>query len=131
MAVIVIALLPSAIASVVSHRLSLPATTVAIAPLAALVRRISAPAWDLPLMVTTAFLTCALFLGEMTLTLGLDWSSTQVATAERSLSPAGPMIAACMSLRPAARPTPESTRTEMSPTGSSTMSCGSWSLSVT
>ena len=126
-----IALLPSAIASVVSQRLSLPTTVVAMAPLLAFWRRISAPAWDLPLTVITAFLTCALFLGEMTLTLGLDWSSTQVATAERSLSPAGPMIAACMSLRPAVRPTPASTWTEMSPTGSSTRSCGSWSLSVT
>ena len=89
-AVTVIALLPSAIASWSPRGRPCRPTVVAIAPLVAFWRRISAPAWDLPLTVTTAFLTCALFLGEMTLTLGLDLSSTQVATADRSLSPPGP-----------------------------------------
>ncbi len=85
-----ITLLPLATASTVSHRPSLPAVTVAIAPLAPFWSRTELPAWDLPLIVTWGFVTCALSLGEMTVTLGFEVSSTTVVTSDRLALAAGP-----------------------------------------
>ena len=90
-----------------------------VAEFASFLARIELRACVLPLIVTVDLVTAALSLGVVMVTLGLAWSSTQVTMVERSLSPDGPRIDACMSLRPLDSVTPGSSRTEVGPTGTS------------